>query len=60
MLDKEIEMILVTFDPMFKSLFGNNLDLLKRFLNKVLVLDLDEEELEIQILNNELPREELV
>ena len=59
MLDSEIEMIPVTFDPVFKRVFGNNLDLLKRFLNEVLVLDLDVDVMELQILNNELPREDM-
>ena len=34
-MDKEIEMILVTFDQMFKSLFGNNLDLLYQEVEKL-------------------------
>ena len=58
-LDSEIEMIPVTFDPVFKKVFGNNLDLLKRFLNEVLVLDLDIDVMDLQILNNELPKEDM-
>lgn len=58
-LDSEIEMIPVTFDPVFKKVFGNNLGLLKRFLNEVLVLDLDIDVMELQILNNELPKEDM-
>ena len=50
-LDKELEMIPLTFDPIFKGVFGNNIDLLKRFLNEVLELDLDVIEMYVIILN---------
>lgn len=58
-LDNELEMIPVTFDPVFKSVFSSNINLLKRFLNVVLELDLDIDEMEIKLLNSELPRENI-
>jgi len=59
MLDRELEMIPVTFDPVFKSVFSNNIYLLKRFLNAVLELDLDVDLMDVRILNNELPRQNI-
>ena len=58
-LDKEIEMIPLTFDPIFKGVFGNNIDLLKRFLNEVLELDLDVREMNVRLLNTELPKQNI-
>jgi len=58
-LDKEIEMITLTFNPVFKSVFGNNIKLLKRFLNDVLLLELDVDEMEVKLLNTELPLENI-
>lgn len=37
-LDNELKMIPITFVPIFKGLFSNNIELLKRFLNEVLNL----------------------
>lgn len=58
-LDKELEMIPLTFDPIFKGVFGNNIDLLKRFLNEVLELDLDVREMNVRLLNTELPKQNI-
>jgi len=58
-LDKEMEMIPLTFDPVFKNVFGNNIKLLKRFLNDVLLLELDVDEMEVKLLNTELPLENI-
>ena len=59
MLDKNLEMIPITFDPVFKGVFGNNLELLKRFLNEVLELELDTNEMNIRMLNTELPKQNI-
>ena len=56
-LDKELEMIPLTFDPIFKGVFEKNLELLKRFLNVTLDLGLDLNECKITLLSNELPKE---
>ena len=53
-LDKQIKMIPLTYDFMFKSVFGRNLEVLKEFLVDVLELNHNLEELNIRILNNEL------
>ena len=52
-------MIPLTFDPIFKGVFGNNIDLLKRFLNEVLELDLDVREINVRLLNTELPKQNI-
>ena len=56
-LDKELEMIPLTFDPIFKGVFEKNLELLKRFLNVTLDLGLDLNVCKITLLSNELPKE---
>ena len=56
-IDKELEMIPLTFDVMFKGVFEKNVDLLKRFLICVLNLDLDVNHTKIEVLNNELVKE---
>ena len=56
-LDKERMMLPITFDPVFKGIFSRNLEVLKLFLVDVLHLEYELEELEIRILNNELPKE---
>ena len=53
-IDKQMNMIPLTFDPIFKSVFGRNLEILKEFLVDVLHLEYELEELDIKILNNEL------
>lgn len=58
-LDKQIEMIPLTFDPVFKGVFERNLNLLKRFLNVTLDLRLDLKTSKITLLNNELPKENI-
>ena len=54
-IDKKIKLIPLTFDLMFKSLFENNLDALKRFLISVLHLDIEPEDCNIKINNEALP-----
>ena len=56
-LDRELEFIPITFDSVFKGIFERNLDILKRFLIVTLNLELDINETKIEILNNELPKE---
>ena len=56
-LDDKREMIPLTFDPVFKGVFSRNLEVLKKFLVDVLYLEYELEELDIRILNNELPKE---
>ena len=56
-LDKEVSLIPLTYDFSFKSVFNKNLELLKEFLIDVLHLEYQREELDIRILNNELPKE---
>ena len=56
-LDKEVKMIPLTYDFSFKSAFDKNLEVLKEFLVDVLDLEYELEELDIRILNNELPKE---
>ena len=56
-LDNKIEMIPLTFDIVWKGVFSRNLEVLKEFLVDVLHLKYELEELDIRILNNELPKE---
>ena len=56
-LDRKLEFIPITFDPVFKGIFERNLDILKKFLIITLNLDLDINDTKIEILNNELPKE---
>ena len=58
-LDKERRMLPLTFDPVFKGVFSRNLEILKGFLVDVLHLEYELEELDIRILNNELPNENI-
>ena len=53
-IDKELEMIPLTFDSIFKGVFERNLDILKQFLIITLGLELETEKTTIQLLNNEL------
>lgn len=56
-LDENLEFIPLTFDPIFKGVFGNQIKLLKKFLISVLELKLPEEKCRLKILNPELPIE---
>ena len=56
-IDKEVRLIPLTYDFMFKSVFEKNLEILKEFLIVLLHLEYELEELDIRILNNELPKE---
>ena len=56
-LDKKVKLIPITYDFSFKAVFGNNLDLLKKFLLAVLDLDVKDSECELKLLNSELPKE---
>ena len=58
-LDKELEFIPITFDSVFKGIFERNLDILKRFLIITLNLDMSINDTKIEILNNELPKENI-
>lgn len=55
-IDEKIKMIPLTFDPVFKSIFGNNLEVLKEFLVCVLHLEYQLDELKIRMLNTELEK----
>ena len=55
--DKNVEMIPLTFDIVFKGVFERNKDILKKFLISTLDLKLDGEKTKIEILNNELIKE---
>ena len=56
-LDNEIELIPLTFDIVWKGVFSRNIDLLKRFLNEVLNLELDVNVMKVRFLNTELPKQ---
>ena len=55
-LDKELKLIPLTFDKMFKSVFTYDLDIFKEFLILETNLDLDIKSTSISLLNNELPK----
>ena len=56
-LDKEISLIPLTFDFMFKGIFVNDLELLKEFIISQIDIDLDPKQCKIELLNSELPKE---
>lgn len=56
-LDKTVKLIPLTFDVMFKGVFGSNLELLKRFIISELKLDIDCNDCSIHIANTELLKE---
>ena len=56
-LDKHLELIPITFDAMFKSVFLKNKDILKKFIISLLEEELDPNECKIEILNNELVKD---
>ena len=55
-LDKELKLIPLTFDKMFKNVFTYDLDIFKEFLILETNLDLDIKSTNISLLNNELPK----
>jgi len=56
-IDKNLKFIPITFDYLFKSLFQDNLDLLRKFILSQLDSQIDPRECKITLLNNELPNE---
>ena len=58
-IDKEVKLIPVTFDYMFKGIFMNDLDLLKEFIISQLEFNeiINTNNCKIRLLNNELPKE---
>ena len=56
-LDNNVKMIPITYDFVFKGVLSRNLEVLKEFLVDVLHLEYELEELDIRILNNELPKD---
>ena len=56
-LDKKVKLLPITFDPIFKGIFGSNIELLKDFILSVLEIDIDRDKCKIRLLNNELPIE---
>ena len=56
-LDETLNLVPITFDYFFKSLFSDNLDLLKKFILSQLDTELVPEECKITLLNNDLPKE---
>ena len=52
-LDKKLKLVPLTYDQMFKRLFANNEDMLKRFLITVLKLKLKKDRCKIKIVPNE-------
>ena len=55
-LDKELEMISLYFDQMFKAIMMKNSEVFKRFLIDTLRLNIDYGKSEIIFLNNEFPK----
>ena len=56
-LDKKVKLLPITFDLIFKGIFGSNIELLKNFILSVLEIDIDRDKCKIRLLNNELPIE---
>lgn len=56
-LDKRLELIPITFDSMFKSVFLKNKEILKKFIISLLEERLDPNKCNIEILNNELVKD---
>ena len=56
-LDNKVKLLPITFDPIFKGIFGSNIELLKDFILSVLEIDIDRDKCKIRLLNNELPIE---
>ena len=56
-LDNKVKLLPITFDPIFKGIFGSKIELLKDFILSVLEIDIDRNKCKIRLLNNELPTE---
>ena len=56
-LDKHLELIPLTYDKMFKSIFLKNKQILKKLILSLIEPDIDPDECRIEILNNELPKD---
>ena len=56
-LDNKAKLLPITFSPIFKGIFGSNIELLKDFILSVLEIDIDKDKCKIRLLNNELPIE---
>ena len=56
-LDNKVKLLPITFDPIFKGIFGSNIELLKDFILSVLEIDIDRNKCKIRLINNELPPE---
>ena len=52
-------MIPITFEPIFKGVFERNLNILKSFLIVTLELKIEVESCTIELLNNELLKENI-
>ena len=57
--DMEVKMIPLTFDVVLKGVFERNRDLLKKFVISVLKLEIDESDTDIEIIKNELLKENI-
>ena len=57
--DMEVKMIPLTFDVVLKGVFERNRDLLKKFVISVLKLEIDENDTDIEIVKNELLKENI-
>ena len=53
--EDKVPLIAITMDKMFKAIFTDNKKLLKKFILSQLLLDIEEDEVKLQILNSELP-----
>ena len=56
-LDNKVKLLPITFEPIFKGIFGSNIELLKDFILSVLEIDIDRNKCKIRLINNELPPE---
>ena len=56
-LDKSMDLVPITFDYLFKSLFTDNLDILRKFILTQIDEKIVPEECKITLLNSELPKE---
>ena len=54
-LDKSMDLVPITFDYLFKSLFTDNLDILRKFILTQIDEKIVPEECKITLLNSELP-----
>ena len=53
--EEKVPLIAITMDKMFKAIFIDNKNLLKKFILSQLPLDLEEDEVNLQIINSEIP-----